>query len=260
MRRVLMFPECHRATALHSGSLNLWWPTKGNSMTRNLKALGLTVVAVLAISAMVASAAQADQFTTSVYPSNIKGAQTTTHSFVIGGNRTLTCDEAIFSGALSEASSSITINATYGSAGTACHVILLENTFDATVIMNSCDFLLTEPTAAETKGTMHILCSTPGNSIEIHVYNGHNVAHTEANQICRYSIAPQTPGGSLQYTNTATVPKTVTKHAALSGIALTRKFGTLAACGAASLTATYSGDTLLKAFNEEGTQINLDVG
>jgi hypothetical protein len=224
-------------------------------MTRNLKLLGLAVMALVAMSAMVASGAQAVQYTAAEYPATIKGEQSTTHNFVIGGNRTLTCDEATFTGSLSEASSSITINATYGSAGTACHVILLENTFDATVNMNSCDFLLTEPAAA----LAHVQC--PGtNKIVITVYNGHNVTHSAANEICRYTIATQSPFGSVQMTNNAFTPKSVTADVSLLGVAVTREFGTLAACGAASQTAIYTGGTLLKAFNEGGTQINFDVG
>jgi hypothetical protein len=231
-------------------------------MIRNFKALGLAVVAVLAMSAVVSSAAQAAvnyTSTTGVYPATVSGTQSTTHNFVIGGNRTLTCDEAKFSGALTAASTEITITPTYGSATTACHVILLENTFDATVTVNSCDYLFTEPTAGELKAAVHVLC--PGtNKIVIDVYNGHNVAHTEANLICKYSIAPQTPAGTVQMTNNATTPKSVTAHAAITGVAVTREFGTLAACGAASQTATYTGDTLLKGFNEGGTEIGADVG
>jgi hypothetical protein len=82
-------------------------------MIRNLKSLGLALVAVLAMSAVVASAAHAvPQYTASSYSAtatgaNNKGGETFTTS---GG--TVTCDSH-FQGTLSAASSTLTVTPNY---------------------------------------------------------------------------------------------------------------------------------------------------
>ncbi len=227
-------------------------------MTRKLKVLGLALIAVLAMSSVAASAASAQNFTASAYPATVTGSQSTTHQFVIGGNRTLTCDVATFALTLTASSPTATVTPKYGSTETACHVILLENTFDATVDMKGCDFLFTEPVGLA--GKVHVKCPAGSGPITITVYNGHKVTHNVANEICRYTIVEQSPGGGLTYTNNTPVAGQITAHANVTGVNVVRAFGTLAACGAAAQTAVYTGSTVLKAVDKEGKTISGDVG
>ncbi|MBS1878920.1 MAG: hypothetical protein JST31_05370 [Actinobacteria bacterium] len=220
-------------------------------MVRKLKAFGLTLVAMLALGVVVASAAQANEFKAAEYPATIKGEQKSTHNFVIGGNRTLTCAGAEFNGTLAGASKELTITPTYSS----CHVIIAGSTLDATVTMEGCDYLFTEPAG----GKVHFKCPA-GKTVVIHVYNGAGVEHTAGNELCRYTIAEQSNLGTVTYANQATTPKTVVQTANVTGVAVKRAFGTLGNCGAESQTAVYTGETTVKAFNSKDIQINGEVG
>jgi len=82
-------------------------------MIRNLKSLGLALVAVLAMSAMVASAAQAvPQYTGSAYPTTGTGSNTSgSETFTTEGG-TVQCDSH-FVGTLSAANSTLTVTPSY---------------------------------------------------------------------------------------------------------------------------------------------------
>lgn len=66
-------------------------------MIRNLKVLGLAVVAVLATSAMVAAAAQAETFQSEEGGISVRGTQTEPATFTAAG-ATITCQEGTFLG------------------------------------------------------------------------------------------------------------------------------------------------------------------
>lgn len=212
-------------------------------MRNGLKVIGLVLAAALLISAF-ASAAQANtKFTAGSYPVTGIGTQTTQHSFTIGGNRTVKCANATFHGTLTAAATDITITPTYSN----CKIKIptSEGELDATVTMNSCHYTFTEPSLGV--GAVDILC--PGGAlIVIEVYNGTGVAHSEANRICRFTVAAQGPRNSLTYTN---VGATVIAHANVTGIEVTKTAGTIANCGATNQTATYLGSTELKDVNEK---------
>jgi hypothetical protein len=102
-------------------------------MPRKFKTLGLTLVAVFAMSAMWAASSQAAQLTSSSAPVSISGTQVGEHelTFSIG---TFTCEEVTFSGTMSTTSTeSLTLTPTYEG----CFVAgLLPVSFDRT----GCDF------------------------------------------------------------------------------------------------------------------------
>ena len=78
-------------------------------MIRNLKTLALALVAVLAMSAVVASAVQAaPQFTCSVYPCTVTGSNTAGNETLTTPGGTVQCDSH-FEGTLSGASTQLTI-------------------------------------------------------------------------------------------------------------------------------------------------------
>lgn len=216
------------------------------AMKRNLKVLGTVVAAMLALS-VVASAAQANQFTAAAYPATISGNQTEAHKFVIGGNRTVTCSTAKFAGSAIAATKELTIKPTYEG----CAITVLGNTFDATITMNECDYLFTEPAG----GKVDLTCPA-GKTVVIDVYSGTGVAHTAENQICTYTIAAQNNLGSNTYANNG---NNVDVTTAVTGVAVSRTTGTLAACGAASQTATYNGKTSVSG-ESGGVGTKVDVG
>ena len=222
-------------------------------MTRKIKVLGLAFVAVLAMSAVASSAAQAVTFTASagVYPITVEGKQATENIFTIGGNRQVKCTTAVFDGVgtIAAATEEVTVTPTYSG----CTVTVLGVPVDATVTM-PCHYLLTS------SGLVHLICNTEGGTnVQIHVYNGLGVAHTEANETCTYVIKPQTIE-KVDYTNegsgtTADVLITATG----SKIAVERTKGTLAACGAAAQEATYTGSVTAKGFSSGGVQVGIHV-
>jgi hypothetical protein len=131
-------------------------------MIRNLKSLGLALVAVLAMSAVVASAAQAvPSFTASAYPatatgSNSKGSETFTldHS-------TVQCDSHFVTNSLAAASSTLTVTPTYSN----CEAF----GFSATVNPEGCTYVFhaTEQVAAGVYNHhVDVVCPT-GKSIKI---------------------------------------------------------------------------------------------
>jgi hypothetical protein len=102
-------------------------------MSRNLKVLGLALVAVLAMSVMVASAASASQYTGSAYPTTGTGSNTAGKETFTTPGGTVQCDSH-FVGTLAAASSTLTVTPTY----TKCVAFGFLN---ATVNFNGCDYL-----------------------------------------------------------------------------------------------------------------------
>ena len=87
--------------------------TERDHMIRNLKSLGLALVAVLAMSAVVASAAQAvPSFTASAYPATGTGSNKAGSETFTTEAGTVQCDSH-FEGTLTEASSTLTITPKY---------------------------------------------------------------------------------------------------------------------------------------------------
>lgn len=172
-------------------------------MTRNLKVLGLALVAVLAIGAMAASAATAataGKFTASSYPVHVFG-EDTDDTFTVSEN-TLACTKATFTGQASEASTQLDITPVY----TGC----TNNGVDpVTVTMNGCFYRFTAGTATAPSGTthtahgsVHIICE-PGKVIEIHRYSSH-ANHTAGITNCTITVGPQAASGSVTYTSHTT--------------------------------------------------------
>ncbi len=177
-------------------------------MVRNLKALGIALVAVFALSAVVASAASAEPalFTAegigAAETAEVSGGQTAAgkDTFTLNGLK-LTCTTATLSGkALAAGPSSTNITLTPKYEG--CHVVIAGLTKTVTVTPNKCgyQFNATKNTPAGTlKADLTIECAT-GEGIEIHIYS---TANTETTTTCTYIVTHQTINGGITLTNKA---------------------------------------------------------
>jgi hypothetical protein len=175
-------------------------------MTRNIKTLGLALVAVFAFSAVIASAAQANVFMAESYPVHLKGEQVAgeKHVFEITGSK-VECSTAKFTtrGAqLTAASGEATIDPVYETC-TAFGFVGSE------VKMNGCHykFHVGHNTAADVyEGTVDLICPT-GSEVEI-------IAGT-----CVAKMAAQSGLSKVEYINMTEVsPKDVTVKAKVEHI------------------------------------------
>jgi hypothetical protein len=133
-------------------------------MNRKIKAMGLTLVAVFALSAVAVSSASATppKFTASAYPASGGGSQIGTHKVTFDGFIT-TCEVATFSGTLVAASSEITIAPKYEKCKTAGVA--------STVTLNGCDYKFTlTTTGVPNLATVDLVCPA-GQDITIDVGN-----------------------------------------------------------------------------------------
>lgn len=226
-------------------------------MTRKLKVSWAVLVVALAMTAVLASGAQAAiKVTTGVSPAWSTGEviEHTTigkrHSFRTSGGQELSCEEVKFTATETNGATSVTIvpsmNKCEATIGTETHLV--------TVTMNDCDYLfhggkeVTSTTFGE--GELDLVCPE-GKVVELHVYKS---ATTETEELCTYKIAPFINKNGNEFHNIAGSPNDVTVTTTMSEIAVTRTGSLL--CGAASTTATYTGSTTLRAFEDKGGSIS----
>jgi hypothetical protein len=160
-------------------------------MSKKLGVLGLALVAVFAMSAMLASAAQASNFQsgTGTYPTTVTGEQVSgevtkaivaKHEFksVLG---IVKCTPTTFTGTLTAASSEFRVAPTYGNttAGTGCTIAGVAG---PVVHMFGCEYLFTAGTTASgvTPISTHLVCPV-GQHVVITIRTG-----------CELTIFPQT--------------------------------------------------------------------
>lgn len=171
-------------------------------MIRNLKALGLALVAVFAMGAVMASAASAQGKLTSDGPVTLDGSQTGAASAnqLSAFGSTVQCTTVTYTGHKSDVtphalipsgSSSATINPSYSG----CTANTSLGVKPATVDLTSCDFELTIGAATAGGGgwgvTAHLDCDT-GDEAHVEIYNDAN--HTE--RICTVTFGEQTAHGA----------------------------------------------------------------
>ncbi len=232
-------------------------------MIRNLKAFGLALVAIGAMAALTASAAQAltpAHLTagSAANPATIRGVQTTANVFNRAG-RTITCETTEFNSSTTVEGSvtDLTVIPTYAN----CHGVVLGTKFPITFTMNTCYYTYTGTKLASGAYTLRtdIHCTTPGDKIEVHIYN--NATHTPANLICTFDIPEQTNLATITLTNRAgSVPHDVDASLAIANIATTEtKPGLL--CGPEIVNnASLGGGATLRAFDHAaGLQVPLTV-
>jgi hypothetical protein len=180
---------------------------KEQAMSRNLRTLGLALMAALAVSAMGASGAIAQQgLATSDGPFFKVGTELPTgNSFTFPGLAASSCKESHFRGGivgstphkpLSSGYSQFTVSPTYTNCKTGI--------FPMTVKMTTCDF---RGQLGETTGggdtyalTLSVECSTVGDVVHMEIYS--NAAHT--NLICSVTFGAQTPAGQALHASDTT--------------------------------------------------------
>jgi hypothetical protein len=132
-------------------------------MTRNLTALGVALVAVIAASAVMASGASAFNFHFNSEAADshtfFKGTQTAEfgHKFTTTAGE-VTCKEAEFSGtSLEKTTTDLTLTPTYKN----CHLNIFGSKVSAEVATNGCTYTFTShqtSTGVTTPITVHIVC------------------------------------------------------------------------------------------------------
>ncbi|MGC1853263.1 MAG: hypothetical protein WA687_12575 [Solirubrobacterales bacterium] len=195
-------------------------------MIRNLKTIGLALVALLALSALAASVASAqNQGTlTSTGPVTLTGSETGAllANATTGPLGSITCPGSTYTGhaVLTHAQTTagskhglITVPATTATItphyATKCqaHIPIL-GTRPVTVTMNGCDYVfhigLTTGGGATYGVTTDIVCP-PGKQMEKHIYKTGSVGHPDADTICTLKLGETNNQGiaGLHVVNTA---------------------------------------------------------
>jgi hypothetical protein len=172
-------------------------------MIRNLKALGLMAVAALAMSAMFASAAQANNAGTGTYTCGktsplthttciIHGEQygTTAENFFEAGGEKIHCENkgvTYTSHSANGTSADLTVTPHYKDCTTASNL-------PATVTMNGCTYTFTRPTTTggtpKWDATVDLVCPVGVVGVDIHVYLfGTPTSHSV--QVCTITVLPK---------------------------------------------------------------------
>jgi hypothetical protein len=140
-------------------------------MSRNLKALGLALLAAFALSAVAASAASAHTVATFTSGSDwtILHSKAENVQVFKEGAIEVKCSSIAVDGSMGTDEASITVTPTYGvttdtTGATECKLVALGSEFEAQVHTNGCHYLFTA--GGETDGEVHITCPT-GQSIEV---------------------------------------------------------------------------------------------
>jgi hypothetical protein len=160
--------------------------TKEVQMMLKVKNLVLASTAVVAMSATMASAAHAGQFTAEAYPATMTGTQLTNHQFQFLGGA-INCAASSFHGTLEAAAGALTTKATYAECATAGGAGIAIN-------MTSCDYVLHAGETLENDrvdGSIDVQCAQGGDEIDI----------VEPATGCAIGIPAQQGLTTLVYTN-----------------------------------------------------------
>jgi hypothetical protein len=239
-------------------------------MIRNLKVLGLALVAVFAMSAMAASSALAVEETqgviTSDGPVKLTGTDTVGEPSVLKFNATqsLECHGHYDVGNVGvtphgfinltapNSVTSVTVAPTY----TNCFGIVGATKAPATVTMNGCDYVIkigtTNGVAGQYAGTADLVC--PGVAkVEVHLYN--NAEHKTS--ICTFTFGAQTNKGGLFGQNEA--GGKITLGGTATGIKATRDASVLCGKEETLETATLKAHIIVSGTNEAGLATNISL-
>lgn len=210
-------------------------------MNRKIKALGLALVAALAMSAMVASAAQAGEFHSAASHTILHGEQEGTHVFTVGeGFGNITCTTATFEGAqTSSTASSQTITPKYSG----CKDSLGERTTHVT----GGKFTFTPPSTATGDAQVHIIEPF---TLDITPENGFSTCHVQ--------IDNQTVNG-LVYHNSSGKVQVTTKSTGITSTVLSGGFFNCGTTNGLKHGGTYTGNTLMAGSNTEGKAVAISV-
>ncbi|HEU5105064.1 MAG TPA: hypothetical protein VFU11_04425 [Solirubrobacterales bacterium] len=210
-------------------------------MTRNLKALGLALIAVFAMGAIVASSASATSFHFNSNAADghtiLNGEQIGVHKFNTTAGE-VTCEVAKFTGTTtSNTVTDVTIKPTYEK----CHIVIFGSKVSATVNMNGCEYT----------ATSHQTVAGVTTAATIHLVNCTKEAEVVAAG-CTVKIATGQTLGGQTFSNGAGDVKLVTNT---EGIKYSHSGFT---CGTGSgSNGTYKGETTIKGTNTVGGSLTV---
>ena len=220
-------------------------------MRRNLKTVGLSLITVLVLSAVAASAAHANNVTAGAYKANLTGKDLGTKAgdfvrLTIGnGARWIECEEDSYTATLSGPETVITVTPKYNK----CFANSL-TTVPVTVTVNECDYVL--EATSKTTGRASVKCPD-GKQIEVHVYES-EAAHETLTALCTYDIGSSVVGEKKQNQNLEKITiekgssggvEDMTLKLAITNIQIKSTFGAAGVCGVkgpADTTGTLTGN------------------
>jgi hypothetical protein len=220
-------------------------------MARKFKALGLGLVAMFALSAFGASAAQAFPFTLSAAPADLTGfIDTPAKDVFTTSEGTVECSTISFTGTGSAVSATEqSIQPSYSG----CTAFGLT----AHVNASACTYLFTTPTTGpaneRTGEPPHVKCPGGGSITITPTLFGFSV--------CTSRIGEQTPtGGHIIYTNktdnNGSGKMTITLHTTATGVHYIGTGGVCGPNGVTSTDGTYTGTEILRAYKHNSTHNN----
>jgi hypothetical protein len=212
-----------------------------HQMNRKIKALGLALVASLAMSAMVASAAQAE-FHSSVHHTIGKGNQIGNHVFTAGeGFGNITCTTAEFhSTQTGTTASSLTIHPTY----TGCK----DSLAGRTVHVSPGTYTFTTAKSPTGEAEVHVI-----SPFTLHVTSGGGLG------TCHVEIPVQTVGGITYHNLGGTNGVTITTNSTGVDSVTSGGFFNCGTANGAHANGTYTGHTTQRGFTTEGAAVEVSV-
>jgi hypothetical protein len=189
---------------------------------RNLKILGLALLAITAVSAISVTAASADELTATQYPATLTGFNehpefTDEFKTTAGPVR---CTKVVYDGTLKEKATAVTATPTYSE----CTAF----GFPATIHMNGCDYVFRVGGGALTTGTADLVCPV-GKEVTV-------TAISAGTTKCTVHVPAQTGLATVTYSNIGSgTTEEITVFANLVGIKYSHTIGSgLGACPSGS--------------------------
>jgi hypothetical protein len=228
-----------------------------SKMTRNLKALGLALVAAFAMSAIAASAAQAEgapTLTPASYPAWLTTSALGEQVYTFSNGNQWRCTNVGGHATIEKAGVGDTEVTLTDVSYTGCWAIVGKSTLPATVDMTGCDYKFS---GGETEGTDHFVngavaieCPTGVTGPDVTIFET-AAKHTEGKALCHITVWNTVTAGSVTYTNTAGTPNDVDIKSVGVTNPVTRSGSLL--CGSPT-SATYDGEVTVKAYEDEGLE------
>jgi hypothetical protein len=174
-------------------------------MMRNLKVLGLALVAMFALSAAAASMASADDLTAEKYPVTLTGDQDNQTDIFTTTAGTVSCKKVGYVGTIAGATTEATATPTYSE----CTAL----GFPGTIHMNGCTYKFKIGASGSTTSTVDIVCPA-GQEITV-------TSIAAGTTKCVIHVPAQTGLTHVNWTNVAGPPKDVTADIEITNLKYT---------------------------------------
>ncbi|HEX5928505.1 MAG TPA: hypothetical protein VFY48_03850 [Solirubrobacterales bacterium] len=181
------------------------------------------------------------KFNAEAYPQAILGPQSASDKYLLSfGPRKFECAEVATVSSLAAAGASLGLDVTYRD----CKGYILGTWLPAVVTTNSCDYTLNASNVGPPyAGTLGVSCAGEGEGIEATAYS-----EDKSKVMCTFKVGTQAGHSGVALDNFGVFgspERGVEAEFDVEGVEYTKTSGTLANCGKASGTATYTGTTRL---------------